>query len=138
MTDILAMLTITIVTVNYSLSLARPAFLGPGTFLQLLTIALVTALASRADTARKLREELALLAYGGSSWQVWLRYFVRGLACGLVASLPLLYTEYALTGFSVEPTILSAFLISTVGGFFYAAPSLARIRSKGFVENYKG
>jgi len=132
------MLTIIIVSINYSLGTTIPVFLGPGTWLQLLTIALVSALASRSDTARKLREELALLAYGGSSWQVWLRYFVRGLACALVASLPLLYSEYALTGFSIEPTAVSAFFVSSVGGFFYAAPSLARMRSKGFVENYKG
>ncbi len=137
-TDALAMLTIVIVGIDYSLIPARPVFLGPGTWLQLLTIAPVSALASRSDTARKLREELALLAYGGSTGQVWLRYFVRGVACALVASLPLLYREYALAGFSIELTAVSSFLISAVGGFFYAAPSLARMRSKGFAESYKG
>jgi hypothetical protein len=121
-----------------SIGSTKQVFLGYGTWLLFFTIALVSVLASRSDTARKLREELALIAYGGSSWQVWLRYFVRGLACTLLASTPLFYTEYFRADLSLVLIIVSAVIASTVGGFFYAAPSLARIRSREFVENYKG
>lgn len=135
--DALSMVTIAIAGFD-SIQSTKQVFLGYGTWLLLFTIALVSVLASRSDTARKLREELALIAYGGSSWQVWLRYFVRGLACALVAITPLYYTEYFRADLSPALIIVSAVTASTVGGFFYAAPSLARIRSREFVENYKG
>lgn len=136
--DALAILTIATVSLGSSLNPERPALVQPGLWYLVLAVSLVCALASRSDTARKLREELALLAYGGSNWQVWLRYFLRGLTCALIASLPFLYSEYIATGLSVLSTILPATLISAMGGIFYAAPSLTRIRSKRFVENYKG
>ena len=136
--DALAMIVIAIASLNYLWTLQRPFLFGPTIWLQVLTIALVTVLASRSDTARKLREELALIAYGGSSWQVWLRYFVRGLALTLVAITPILYADYASQYFQVLPTAFFALSVSTIGGVCYAAPSLARIRSREFVESYKG
>ncbi len=138
LTDALAILTIAIVGLQFSFG---PIMLGPGqlgVWYLILPVSLVSALASRSDTARKLREELALLAYGGSNWQIWLRYFLRGLVCSFIASLPFLYIEYFARGVSMPLIGLLAALISVVGGVFYAAPSLTRIRSKQFVENYKG
>jgi len=137
-TDALAFLIIGTVSLESLLNQVRLASLQPGIWFLVITVALVSALASRSDTARKLREELALMAYGGSYWQVWLRYFLRGLTCGLLASAPFLYGEYVAAGSSLFSTILSGALISTAGGIFYAAPSLTRIRSKRFAENYKG
>jgi len=132
------MVVIGIASLNYVWPPHGPLLLGSTIWLQVLTIAFVTVLASRSDTTRKLREELALIAYGGSSWQVWLRYFVRGLVLNAFAITPILYAEYARQYFQVLPTLILALAVSTVGGFCYAAPSLARIRSREFAENYKG
>jgi hypothetical protein len=137
-TDALAVCTIALASLNYSPGSTKQVLLLPGTWLLLFTIALVTVLASRADTARKLREELALIAYGGSGWQVWLRYFLRGIACTLLASTPLFYALYFRTGFPFELAVSLTLVASTVGGLFYAAPSLVRIHSREFAENYKG
>jgi len=136
--DGLAMVVIAIASLNYVWTPHGPLLLGSTIWLQVLTIAFVTVLASRSDTTRKLREELALIAYGGSSWQVWLRYFVRGLVLNAFAITPILYAEYARQYIHVLPTLILALAVSTVGGFCYAAPSLARIRSREFAENYKG
>lgn len=138
LTDAIAVLTIATVGLESSLNPMTLATGRSGVWYLTLIVSLVCALASRSDTARKLREELALLAYGGSPWQVWLRYFLRGLVCALAGSLPFLYNEYFTTSFSLPLTGLSASLISVIGGIFYAAPSLTRIRSKGFAESYKG
>jgi len=132
------MATIAIASLNYLWSTQKPVLFGTTIWPQLLIIALVNVLASRSDTARKLREELALIAYGGSGWQVWLRYFVRGLSLTLVAIGPLLYVDYASPHFQLAPTIILAFSLSAIGGACFAAPGLARIRSRQFAESYKG
>jgi hypothetical protein len=136
-TDALVVCTIAIAGFNYSPGSTKQVLLLR-TWLLLFTIALVTVLASRADTSRKLREELALIAYGGSGWQVWLRYFLRGLACTLLASTPLFYALYFQTGFPFQIAVILTLVASTVGGLFYAAPSIVRIHSREFAENYKG
>ncbi len=136
--DALAMTTIAIASLNYLWTSQKPILLGTALWPQILITALVTVLASRSDTNRKLREELALIAYGGSGWQVWLRYFVRGLALTLISTSPLLYVNYTSQSFQLAPLILLALPISAIGGICYAASSLARIRSRQFVENYKG
>ncbi len=138
LTDALAILTIATVGLQSAL---RPIMLGPeqlGVWYLTLPVSLVSALASRSDTARKLREELAVLAYGGSNWQIWLRYFLRGLICSFIASLPFLSVEYLTRSLSIPLAGFFAAVMSLVGGVFYAAPSFTRIRSKQFVENYKG
>ena len=135
-TDLLAIFTMAIVSVGFSLDPTQYVLVS-GIWLQFVTIALVSVLASHSDTARKLREELALIAYGGSGWQIWLRYFVRGLACALLATSPFLYLEYARRIFVSESIVISTLTASIIGGFSYAAPSLARIRSREFAENYK-
>ena len=131
----LAIATVGLESSSASLGLS---LLRSGTWFLLATVAFVSALASRSDTVWKLREELALLAYGGSNWQVSMRYFLRGMTCTLLAILPSLYIEHATTGIAYSSTVLSAVLLSTVGAIFYATPSLTRMRSKRFVENYKG
>ncbi len=137
-TDGLAMIVIAVASLNYVWTPHGPFLLSSTIWLQVLTIAFVSILASRSDTTRKLREELALIAYGGSSWQVWLRYFVRGLVLTAFAITPILYAEYARQYFQALPTLILALSVSTIGGFCYAAPSIARIRSREFAENYKG
>ncbi len=136
--DGLAVVVIAIASLNYVWTPHGPFFLGSTIWFPVLTISFVTVLASRSDTTRKLREELALIAYGGSGWQVWLRYFVRGLVLTTFAITPILYAEYASQHVLVLLTLILALAVSTIGGFCYAAPSLARIRSREFAENYKG
>jgi hypothetical protein len=137
-TDLLAILIIGMVSLESAFTQRGLVSVPFGLWFILLAVPLVCALASLSDTARKLREELALFAYGGSSWQVWLRYFLRGLTCSLIAIVPFLYGEYSTAAYSFSLTILSALGISIVGGLAYAAPSLTRIRSATFAENYKG
>ena len=137
-TDTLAILTIGMIGLESGIAQGRLASLPVGLWFLFVSVPPVAALASLSDTARKLREELALFAYGGSSWQVWVRYFLRGVSCTLLAISPFLYIEYATLGYSLPLTILSAILLSTVGGASYSTPSLTRIRSTTFAENYKG
>ena len=99
---------------------------------------MVLALASMTDTSRRLREELALLAYGSAPWHIGARYFLRGLACALVAITPFLYLEYSLQHLTLSTIVLSILLVPVAGGLAYATPALTRIRSKKFAENYKG
>ena len=136
--DALAMIIIGVDSLNYSWTQHGPVTIGTAYLLLGLTVAFVSVLASRSDTARKLREELALIAYGGSSWQVWIRYFVRGLALTLIAITPLLYAEYRSAQFPVLQTMTLVSAIAALAGFCYSVTSLVRIRSREFAENYKG
>lgn len=94
-------------------------------------------LASLSNTTRKLREELALLAYGGSAWQVWARHFLRGFTCSLIALSPFLIAEIIATDYAIAPRSLLLLLAVVLGGIFYSGPSLRRVRSAEFAENYK-
>ena len=137
LTDLLAILIIGLAGIEASFIRLSFAGLQLGPLILFLSVPLTCALASLSNTTRKLREELALFAYGGSWWQVWVRYFLRGFTCSLIAVFPLVAGEIASTGsVSLLQTSLIA-LVSIFGGVFYAAPSLRRIRSVEFVENYK-
>jgi hypothetical protein len=63
---------------------------------------------------------------------------LRGLASTVLATLPFTYALFHRLSFPIETTLVIAVSLSAVGGFFYAAPSLLRIRSRMFVESYKG
>ena len=99
---------------------------------------MVFALASMTDTSRRLREELALLAYGSAAWYIGARYFLRGLACALVAITPFVFLEYSLQHLTLPTVVLATLLVPVAGGLSYATPALSRMRSKRFAENYKG
>ncbi len=79
---------------------------------------------------------MALFAYGGSSWQILLRYFFRGAICALIAFSPVVLQGF-LTTTSIPELILPVLSLLLAGGLFYSLPSLRRIRSPSFVENYK-
>lgn len=105
-------------------------------WLLVISVGLACSLAARSSSERRLKEELALFAYGSSAWVVGLRGFLRGLACSLVALSPYLVLE-------ADPRLFTsplevAYVALGVGGFCYALPALVRTRSVRFVENYKG
>ena len=135
-TDLLAILVMGIVAVEASLATIGPALFNSRLWLSLLVVPPTCALASVSTTTRRTREELALFAYGGSGWQILLRYFIRGAIIALVAFIPLLIQGF-LTTTSVLELAATVIILVFAGGLFYSLPSLRRIRSPSFAENYK-
>ena len=133
--DLLAISVMGIAALEMVLAAIGPAFTYR-LLLSLLVVPPTCALASVSATTRRTKEELALFAYGGSSWQMLLRYFFRGAICALVAFSPILIEWTASLGFNTQLIEIIATLVLT-GGLFYSLPSLRRIRSTSFVENYK-
>ena len=135
-TDLLAILVMGIVALEASIATISPSLFNSRPWLSLLVVPPTCALASISTTTRKTREELALFAYGGSSWQILLRYFIRGAIIALVAFSPMIFRGF-LTATSIPELILTGVILLLAGGLFYSLPSLRRIRSSSFVENYK-
>jgi hypothetical protein len=135
-TDLLAILVMGIVALEASLATIGPAAFNSRLWLSLLVVPPTCALASVSTTTRRTREELALFAYGGSTWQILLRYFFRGAICALLAFSPVILQGF-LTTATIPELILPALALILAGGLFYSLPSLRRIRSSSFVEHYK-
>ena len=135
-TDLLAILVMGIVAVEASLATIGPTIFSSRLALSLLVVPPTCVLASVSTNTRRTREELALFAYGGSGWQILLRYFIRGAIIALVAFSPVLLQEI-LTTTSILELVATSFVLFLAGGLFYALPSLRRIRSSSFVGNYK-
>ena len=135
-TDLLAILVMGIVAIEASLATIGPPAFGSRLWLSLLVVPPTCALASVSTTTRRTREELALFAYGGSGWQILLRYFFRGAIIALVAFSPVILQGF-LTTTSIPELILLVSALLLAGGLFYSLPGLRRIRSSSFVENYK-
>jgi len=125
-----------IVALETSLATLGPVVFSSRLWLSLLVVPPTCALASVSTTTRRTREELALFAYGGSGWQILLRYFIRGAIIALVAFSPVILQGF-LTTTSILELIATAFVLLFAGGLFYSLPSLRRIRSSSFAENYK-
>jgi len=135
-TDLLSILVMGIVALEASLATIGPSVFDTRLWLSLLVVPPTCALASVSTTTRRTREELALFAYGGSSWQILLRYFIRGAIIALVAFSPMVL-QGILTTTSLFEQILRIAVLLFAGGLFYSLPSLRRLRSSSFVENYK-
>jgi len=135
-TDLLAILVMGIVAVEASLATIGLTIFSSRLWLSLLVVPPTCALASVSTTTRRTREEVALFAYGGSGWQILLRYFIRGAIIALVAFSPVILQGF-LTPTSILELIATAFVLLFAGGLFYSLPSLRRIRSSSFAENYK-
>jgi len=135
-TDLLAMLVMGIVALEASLATIGPPAFDSRLWLSLLVVPPTCALASVSTTTRRTKEELALFAYGGSSWQILLRYFFRGAICALIAFSPVILRGFLATT-TIPELFLPALLLIFAGGLFYSLPSLRRMRSSSFVENYK-
>ncbi len=137
-TDVLAMMIMGLASFEASISTATLPVLGRVQWFLLLTVALACSLASLSDTTKRLREELAVFAYGGATWHIALRYFLRGFTCTLIGLSPYLVIETSFPGSSLKLEALALALFATAGGAFYSLPSFGRTRSLGFVEQYKG
>ncbi len=135
-TDLLGILVMGIVALEASLATIGPPAFGSRLWLSLLVVPPTCALSSVSTTTRRTREELALFAYGGSSWQILLRYFFRGAIMALVAFSPVILQGFLTTTWIPE-LIVPVPVLLLAGGLFYALPSLRRIRSSSFVEHYK-
>ena len=135
-TDLLAILVMGIVALEASLATIGPAAFNSRLWLSLLVVPPTCALASVSTTTRRTREELALFAYGGSSWQILLRYFFRGAIIALVAFSPIILQVFLATT-SLFELVVPVIVLFLAGGLFYSLPSLRRIQSSSFVENYK-
>ncbi len=135
-TDLLAILVIGIVALQASLAAIGPTIPESRLWLSLLVVPPTCALASVSTTTRRTKEELALFAYGGSGWQILLRYFIRGAIIALLAFSPVLLQEFLTTTPTLE-LATTVIILLFAGGLFYSLPSLRRIRSSSFVEHYK-
>lgn len=135
-TDLLAIIVMGIVALEASLATIGPTAFNSRFWLSLLVVPPTCALASVSTTTRRTKEELALFAYGGSGWQILLRYFLRGAIIALVAFSPALLQGF-FAGYSIFELAAAVIALLFAGGLFYSLPSLRRIRSSSFVENYK-
>jgi len=125
-----------IVALEASLATIGPTVFSSRLWLALLVVPPTCALASVSTTTRRTREELALFAYGGSGWQILLRYFIRGAIIALVAFSPVLLQGFLTTSSILEP-VATVTVLLFAGGLFYSLPSLRRMRSSSFAVNYK-
>ncbi|OLD03893.1 hypothetical protein AUG19_00700 [archaeon 13_1_20CM_2_54_9] len=135
--DLFAMVIVLAASLNASLGSTVLAGLGIGPALLVLSVMASCALAASSNSARRLREELALFAYGSSTRMVGLRGFLRGVACVFLALLFYIALEARTLGLFSGSMIIICLAI-VVGGVSYALPILFRTRSLDFVENYKG
>src|SRR5713226_1876642 len=115
-----------IVAVEASLATLGPVVYSSRLWLSLLVVPPTCALASVSTTTRRTREELALFAYGGSGWQILLRYFIRGAIIALVAFTPVIFQGF-LTPTSILELFASALFLLLAGGLFYSLPCIRRI-----------
>ncbi len=135
--DLLAMVIVVTASLNAALGPTRLAGFDIGPELLVLSVLASCALAALSNSTQRLKEELALFAYGSSAWVVALRGFLRGVACVFVALLPYLALEARGLGL-LAGSMITVYLALGVGGVSYALPALTRTRSLDFVENYKG
>ena len=101
-----------------------------------LLIPLTNILAALSNSPKREREELALVAYGGSARQIELRYSLRGALITVIGLLPFVFRS--LTDQSSTWALALIGVLAFLGGSAYAIPSLRRTRSLHFVEQYKG
>ena len=101
-----------------------------------LLIPLTSILAGLSNSPKREREELALVAYGGSARQIELRYVLRGALITAVGLLPFMIRSF--TDSSSPWGLALVGILALLGGSAYAIPALRRTRSLHFVEHYKG
>ena len=135
--DLLAILTLDLVAAQLVLSHPIYLELQNASMILIFLVPMISALAALSNSPIREREELALVAYGGSSRYIELRYVLRGSIIVAVGLLPMI--AMFLTGAISSPwgPVLLALLIF-LGGLTYSIPALKRIRSLIFVEQYKG
>ncbi len=135
--DLFAMVIVLAASLNVSSGSTRLEGFEIGPVLLILSVLASFALAASSNSARRLKEELALFAYGSSARVVGLTGFLRGVAGVFVALVPFLVLEARTLGL-LSVSMITVYVALFSGGAAYALPALIRTRSLDFVENYKG
>jgi len=135
--DLLAIAIIGLASIQLVFSQVRPFSRIDVSWILLLFVPPTAALAALSNSSNREREELALFAYGGSTTQIAIRYFLRGSIMTTVGLVPLAILLLT-ASLSISPGFIILITIVLIGGLAYATPALRRIRSSNFVEHYKG
>jgi hypothetical protein len=137
LSDIIAMAILDLTTIQLVFSQTR-FFSGlDASWILLLLVPLTCVLAAMSNSPNREREELALVAYGGSASQIELRYLLRGGIITTLGVLPLILQSLAST-FSISTVLVVLVFLVVLGGSTYTIPVLRRTHSLSFVEQYKG
>jgi hypothetical protein len=126
-----------ITSVQLVLTGPLPFFSFSVSWVLLLLVPLVCILSALSNSPNREREELALVAYGGSSKQIELRYVLRGSIVTIIGLAPIMIRLLS-DNRSFSTSLLVLAMLVLVGGSSYAIPALKRTRSASFVEHYKG
>ncbi len=137
LSDFISIAILDLVTVALAVPPQMPLSGFNISWILLLLVPLVSALAALSNSSRRETEELALVAYGGSARQIELRYALRGCVITTAGLTPLLLRFLTGSPVSLPSLFLFAVLI-LLGGSTYAVPARRRTRSLSFVEHYKG
>jgi hypothetical protein len=135
--DFLAMAVIAITSIQLVFAGPPPFSSFNSSWILILLVPLICILAALSNSPSREREELALVAYGGSSRQIELRYVLRGGLITIIGLLPVLLRLVS-NGLSLSTGLFVLVLLVVIGGSTYAIPALRRTHSLNFVEQYKG
>ena len=137
LSDLIAIAILEIASVQLVFSQAH-LFVGIDvSWILILLVPLTGVLAALSNSPDREREELALVAYGGSTRQIEARYLLRGCIITTVGLLPLVL-KFLVDRLPFTSGLIVVTLLVLVGGSAYATPALRRTRSLNFVEQYKG
>ena len=136
--DLLAVFTLILGSVEVSAGPLLKAGFHLGQLILVLMVPPICALAGLSITPTREKEELALIAYGGSDRQIHFRYFLRGTLCTAIGVSPFILDAMVSADFQFTTQIAVVTLALLIGGISYATPSLRRTRTPGFFERYKG
>ncbi len=137
LSDLLAIAILAITSVPLAFSGKIPLSAFDASWILLILVPSISVLAALSNSVNREREELALIAYGGSSRQIELGHLVRGGTITAIGLLPVLYRILADT-LSLSIGLVVLILLVLLGGLTYAIPAFKRTRSVNFVEQYKG
>jgi hypothetical protein len=135
--DLLAMVILGIASVQLVLAGPTPFSSLSSSWILLFLVPLLCVLAALSSSPSREREELALVAYGGSSRLIELRYVLRGGIITIIGLAPALFRLLS-ESLSLSFGLVVLALLVLIGGSTYAIPSFKRTRSVNFVEHYKG
>ena len=137
LSDLVAIGIIELAAIQVIFSQQRP-FTGLNfSWTMILLVPLTSVLAAMSNSPNREREELALVAYGGSATQIQLRYLLRGAIITTIGLIPLILTTLVDVR-PLRPSLFALAVLVLLGGLTYAIPALRRTHSLNFVEQYKG
>ena len=135
--DLIAIAILDLASIQLVFSQSRPFSEIDISWILILLVPLTGVLAALSNSPNREREELALVAYGGSTRQIEARYLLRGCIITTVGLLPL-FLNFLSDKLPFTPGLIVLILLVLIGGSAYATPALRRTRSLNFVEQYKG